>query len=136
MDALRLVTLGTMRAYTSQAMLKKSFVLSALLACTSIYSNAETGLNLAWTNNLLTVSGPTLPGGRLEILYLEAFCHKGLTARRWDKTVLLHETKLISAEPKHLLFRTSIEPNAVMIHEVRAGADSIDFQFALTNEGN
>jgi hypothetical protein len=102
----------------------------------SISSHAENNLNLTWTNNVLTVSSPNLPGQKLEIFYLEAFCRKGSTQREWRKTVLPHKTKLISAEPNHLRFRTSIEPNALMLHEVRAGSDFIHFQFALTNESD
>jgi hypothetical protein len=125
-----------MRVSLQLGMLKRSCILVTLLCFGSIHSNAQTELNLAWTNNLLTVSGPTLPGAKLEIFYLEAFCRKGSTARQWGKTVLPHKTELISGEPKHLRFRTSIEPNAVMIHDVRAVADGIRFQFALTNLGN
>src|SRR5439155_16285692 len=33
---------------------------------------AGDGLSLAWTNNLLTISSSTLPGGKLDIWYLEA----------------------------------------------------------------
>ena len=108
--------------------------LSALLCCASVWANAENGLTLNWTNNRLTIFGPTLPGGKLEVLYLEAFCHKGSTDRDWSKTVLRHKTQLVAAEPKHLRFRTTIEPNAVMVHEVRAGSNTIDFQFILKNE--
>jgi hypothetical protein len=111
-------------------------VLSAIFWCSAICSNAETGLSLSWTNNLLTVASPTLPGGKLEILYLEAFCRKGSTEREWGKTVLPHKTKLISAESDHLRFRTSIQPNALMLHEVRSSNDVIHFQFALTNAGD
>src|SRR5437588_5661537 len=35
--------------------------------------------NLHWTDNLLSIVSPQLPGGKLEILYLEAFCRKGST---------------------------------------------------------
>ena len=52
--------------------------LSALLCCASVWANAENDLTLNWTNNRLTIFGPTLPGGKLEVLYLEAFCPQRL----------------------------------------------------------
>src|SRR5260370_31464157 len=36
-------------------------LLSALLCCASVLANAENGLSLNWTNNRLTIFGPTLP---------------------------------------------------------------------------
>jgi hypothetical protein len=118
------------------SMPKKLCVLAAIFWYGSIGLSAETGLTLSWTNNLLTVSGATVPGGKLEILYLEAFCRKGSTQREWGKTVLPHKTKLLSAESDHLRFQTSIQPNALMFHEVRSSNDAIHFQFALTNGGD
>jgi hypothetical protein len=114
-------------------MLKNFFFLSAILS--SFCSQAEPGLKLSWTNRMLTVSNSKLPGGKLEILYLEAFCRKGSTQRKWGQTVLPHKTELIKAEPTFLSFRTTIEPKAVMLHEIRAGEDELDFKFILTNEG-
>jgi hypothetical protein len=64
---------------------------------------------------------------------LEAFCHKGSTDRDWKKTVLSHKTKLIKADPKHLQFRTSIEPDAVMLHELQATSNGVDIHFMLKN---
>jgi hypothetical protein len=98
-------------------------------------SFAEDKLSLGWTNNLLTVSIPGLPGGKLEIWYLEAFCHKNSTQRDWGKTVLTHKTQLVSADPRHLRFRTTIEPEAEMRHEIRAGDDELTFEFTLVNHG-
>src|SRR2546427_383595 len=49
---------------------------------------ADDQLTLRWTNNLLTLSSPHLPGGKLDVWYLEAFCRKGSTGRDWGKTVL------------------------------------------------
>jgi hypothetical protein len=129
-------TLEAMRSAPNQKFLKTLSILVATFCYAAISCQAQSNLNLTWTNNLLTVSRPNLPGEKLEIYYLEAFCRKGSTQRDWRKTVLPHKTKLISAEPTHLRFRTSIEPDAVMLHEVRSGSDVIHFQFALTNESD
>lgn len=115
--------------------MKRLLLLIVLLCGAAFSADADDGLTLSWTNKILTVSGAALPGGKLEILYLEAFCHKGSTERDWHKTVLPHKTSLVAAEPTHLRFRTSIQPDAEMIHEVRAGSNTIEFQYTLTNKG-
>ena len=108
----------------------------ATLACSQSPIHAGDALTLNWTNNLLTVSGPDLPGGKLEIFYLEAFCRKGSTHRDWTKTTLPHKTSLVSAEPHHLHLRTLVEPGVEMLHDLRASADEVEFQFELRNHGS
>src|ERR1051325_8575996 len=114
---------------------KRPSLLIALLSWAAVSAQGANGLTLNWSNNLLTVSGPAFPGGKLEIWYLEAFCRKGSTQRDWSKTVLPHKTELITAEPEKLRFRTTIEPNALMLHQVQASSSGIDFQFTLKNQG-
>jgi len=97
--------------------------------------HAAQDLTLQWTNNLLTISGPNLPGGKLEVLYLEAFCRKGSTHRSWGETTLPHHTALIAAEPHHLRFRTRVEPDVEVLHDLRASPEEIDFQFTFHNKG-
>jgi hypothetical protein len=92
-------------------------------------------LSLNWTNNLLTVSDPNIPGGSVEIWYLEAFCRKGATDRDWNKTVLPHKTRLVSAQPHRLRLLTTVEPNVEMRHEISARADEVEFRFELKNRG-
>jgi hypothetical protein len=103
---------------------------------TSVSAASSAALSLGWTNNLLTISGPELPGGKLDIWYLEAFCRKGATDRDWNKTVLPHKTKLVSAEPHRLVLLTTVEPNVEMRHEIRARSDEVEFQFELKNHGD
>ena len=103
--------------------------------CFSWLSSSAATLSLSWTNNLLTVSGPNVPGSKLDIWYLEAFCRKGATDRDWNQTVLPHKTKLVSADPQHLRFLTTVEPNVEMRHDVRARTDELEFHFELKNRG-
>jgi len=100
-------------------------------------ANAAAGLTVAWTNNLLTVSGWKLPGGQLEILYLEAFCRKNSTQRDWHQTTLPHRTALTSAsrDGKRLRLVTRVEPGVEVVHDVLAGKDEVEFLFRLTNQG-
>src|SRR6266496_3666409 len=100
-------------------------------------ANADAGLTISWTNNLLTVSGWKLPGGNLEILYLEAFCRGNSTHRDWRQTTLTHRTALTSAsrDGKRLRLLTRGEPGVEVVHDVRAGKDEVEFVFRLTNRG-
>jgi hypothetical protein len=92
---------------------------------------------LSWTNTLLTMRDARLPGGKLEVWSLEAFCRPGGHDRNWDLTKVPHETKLIFAAPdgSELRFRTTVEPQVEILHEVRASEDGLDFTFLLTNHG-
>lgn len=96
------------------------------------------GLAVSWTNNLLTISGPNLPGGKLEIWYLEAFCRSGAHARDWNQTVIPHKTELVSADQKgkRLQLRTRVEPEVEVLHDIRAGKDEVDFRLTLKNKGS
>src|SRR5690348_13988395 len=75
---------------------------------------AESPFTLSWTNNLLTISNAELPGGKLDIWYLEAFCRKGSTHQDWGKTKIPHKTKLTSAWPSRLEFETKVEPDVLV----------------------
>lgn len=102
-----------------------------LLLCLS-----ASALEISWTNNQLTVTGANLPGGTLEVWYLEAFCHSGAHHQAWGKTTLPHQTTLLANEGNRWLrFRTLVQSNVEVTHVVTAGADEIDFRFALSNHG-
>jgi len=103
--------------------------------CSPLRCHASHNLALSWTNNLLTISGADLPGGKLEVWYLEAFCRKGSTHRTWKETTLPHHTELVAAAPRHLRFRTRVEPDVEVLHEVRARPEEIEFQFTFHNQG-
>ncbi|MFM8359286.1 MAG: hypothetical protein ACKOET_12125, partial [Verrucomicrobiota bacterium] len=83
--------------------------------------------SLAWTNNLLTLRHPDLPGGPLEAWYLEAFCRAGGHQRNWGETRVPHRTRLLSAAPdgRELRFLTTVDPAVEVRHEVRAGRDVV-----------
>jgi hypothetical protein len=95
-------------------------------------SSAEP-LWISWTNNLLTVTSSKLPGGKLEVWYLEAFCRKGAHNQDWNKTTIPHKTILTAAGPGHLQFRTTISDGVLLTHEVRSAEDELDIQFTFTN---
>ena len=71
---------------------------------------AADSLHLQWTNNMLTVMGPSVPGGKIEIWYLEAFCRRGSTGRDWNQTTLHHKTELLAANPTGASLRLRTPP--------------------------
>lgn len=115
-------------------------LMAALVFLCSFPSRAEAagGLSLSWTNNLLSIAGPNIPGGRLDIWYLEAFCRSGSTQRDWRQTVFPHKTSLTSAsrDGTRLKFLTRVTPSVEVSHEVLAHKDEVEFNFQLTNQGS
>lgn len=102
-----------------------------ILACSS-----ASALDIAWANNMLTISGTNLPGGKLSVLYLEAFCRSGAHDRDWRQTTLPHKTTLLANESDRVLrFRTLVQTNVEVNHIVAAGADEVAFEFTLVNRG-
>jgi len=93
-------------------------------------------LEISWTNNLLTVTGTNLPGGTMDVWYLEAFCRSGAHMQAWGRTTIPHKTTLLTNESNRVLrFRTLVQTNVEVTHVVTAGADEIDFRFTLVNRG-
>src|SRR5207248_11356395 len=104
----------------------------------AVAAGTPAGLSIAWTNNMLSVFGPSIPGGKVDIWYLEAFCRGGSTRRDWRQTTIPHKTELVSADKtgKRLRLRTTVEPNVEVLHDTRAGKDDIDFHLKLKNRGD
>ena len=113
-------------------------ILLGLLSTFAAVAGPERRFTVGWTNNLLTVAHPDLPGGKLEVLYLEAFLRPGANRQDWGKTRVPHRTILTGTTPNQaeLRFRTVVEPDIEVLHEVRAGADEIDFTFTIRNPGD
>jgi len=110
-----------------------------IVICLGVASVAQAadGMTIRWTNNMLTISNPELPGGSVDIWYLEAFCRSGSTHRPWNQTTIPHKTELMEADQKgkHLRLRTLVEPGIEVVHEIRAARDEVDFRLQLRNAG-
>jgi hypothetical protein len=96
---------------------------------------ADEGLSLSWSDNMLTISGPHIPGGSVKVWYIEAFCCPGSTDRDWKATVIPHTTKPVEATPDghRLRLRSTLEDGVVVEHEIRACRDEVDFRLTATN---
>jgi hypothetical protein len=101
-----------------------------------LLTSVAQGLEISWTNNLLNVTSTNLPGGKLEVWYLEAFCRSGAHARDWRQTTLPHKTILLTNENNRVLrFRTIVQPDIEVNHIVTAAEDELDIRFTMTNRG-
>ena len=117
--------------------IKMSSLLILLLAASGVRACAADALQLAWTNNMLSIRGSNVPGGSVEIWYLEAFCRSGSTKRDWHQTTIPHKTELLAADKdgRQLKLRTRVEPSVVVEHQIRSGFDEVDFRLQIKNSG-
>jgi len=92
-------------------------------------------LSIRWAKEHLTVSGPHVPGGSIDIHYLEAFCRAGSSDRDWSKTVIPHKTELIGAsdDGRKIQLRSTLADGVVVTHELTAAADEVDFRLVAKN---
>jgi len=113
-------------------------IVAPALFLMALAANAADGLRLTWTNNLLNISGPGIPGGSVEVWYLEAFCRSGSTHRDWKQTVIPHKTELVKVEKdgRRIRLLTRVDPNIEVTHDIRAKGDEVDFQLAVANRGS
>lgn len=91
--------------------------------------------SLSWKSDVLRISSPKLPSGKLEILYLEAFCRSGAHHQSWNRTIIPHRTTLLraAADGKRLEFETIVTDKARVRHEVLVERDSVLFSYTLKN---
>ena len=99
-------------------------------------TNAEqTDLTLAWRDNMLTIGGPHIAGGPVEIHYLEAFCRPGSTDREWSQTVIPHETCLVAADDdaRRLQLTSTLQDGVTVAHTLTTVRDEVDFRLVAHN---
>ena len=103
-----------------------------------VKGNRNNSLHIHWESNILSISGDDLPGKKMNILYLEAFCKTGSTNRKWDETTIPHKTELISIEDNdtHIKLRTIVQPDIEVMHDIRASRDEVEFNLVLHNKGD
>ena len=97
--------------------------------------DAERALSLTWDKEILTIHGKHLPGGALEVWYIEAFCRPGSTRRLWKQTVIPHKTLLVESgrDGRLIKLRSNLDDGVVVEHEIRVGVDEVDFRVVATN---
>jgi hypothetical protein len=97
----------------------------------------EARLTIRWKDSYLTIAGKDVPGGDVQVLYLEAYCRAGSTDRDWGETVIGHKTELVSAEPadapRVIRLRDTLRDGVTVEHTITAGVDEVDFRLAAHN---
>jgi hypothetical protein len=92
-------------------------------------------LRIEWEKNTLAITGD-FPGGRIDILYLEAYCRMGSTHREWNLTTIPHKTVKVSESLQEIRLRCRIETGVEVDHTIRVGEGAVDFEVVAVNTGN
>lgn len=97
--------------------------------------NAESPFTVAWQQNMLTIHGGSLPGGAVDVWYMEAYCRAGSTARAWNETVIGHRTRLVSVsdDRRRLKLQCRLEDGVVVDHTLRAVEDGVEMSVRARN---
>jgi hypothetical protein len=92
-------------------------------------------LTIRWEKNYLRIRGDKVPGGEIEINYLEAYCRPGSTDRDWRETVIGHTTEKVPARDDRSVIRLkdTLRDGVVVEHTITAGTDEIDFRLVAHN---
>ncbi|MEX1232407.1 MAG: hypothetical protein WEB58_19330 [Planctomycetaceae bacterium] len=96
---------------------------------------ASSPFRLAWEKNFLTISGDTIPGGDITVMYLEAYCRPGSTDRDWRETTIGHKTELVDAseDGKTIHLKCTLNDGVIVTHTITAVADGVQFNLVATN---
>jgi hypothetical protein len=96
----------------------------------------QSTLTLNYEPGWLTISGPQIPGEKIRIHYLEAYCRAGSTDADWVKhTVIPHETEIVEANGDRatIRLRDTISDGVTVEHTITASADEVDFRLTAHN---
>ncbi len=97
---------------------------------------ADSGLTLERQGQMLIIHGANIPGGELQVNYLEAYCRAGSTDADWvQHTVIPFTSEVISmsADKRILHTRDSLADGLIVDHTITAGKDSVDFRVVARN---
>ena len=105
------------------------------LAVPFVSAAATEPLQLRWGGSVLTISGPQVPGGEIEVRYLEAYCRAGSTEADWGKTVIRHRSELLEANANRTLIRLQdvLDDGLCVTHEIRSTSDEVRFEVTAHN---
>lgn len=93
-------------------------------------------LTLSWKDNYLLVEGAAIPGGRIEVLYLEAYCRSGAHEADWvEHTVVGHRTELVSRNEAgtEIELACTVDDGLAVRHRITAGRDEVTFEIDARN---
>ena len=124
-------------------------ILLLVIACSACASGSDSirlswraqdlgGPGEPWFVGYLSIENSRFPGGKLEVMYPEAYCRSGSTNQSWKETVIPQKTRLVHYdETQHeLRLLSEVGPDVIVEHFIRAGEEEIDFQLRLVNHEN
>lgn len=88
--------------------------------------------------NWLAIEAPHVPGGRIRIHYLEAYCRADSTDADWvTHTVIPHRSALVSRsrDGAELRLRDILSDGVIVDHVITAGVDTVHFRLTARNPG-
>src|SRR5262245_41445909 len=97
---------------------------------------AAASLTLSRENNWLIIHGVQIPGEKIRINYLEAYCRADSTDADWGKhTVIKHKNELISVsvDKTVMKMRDTLQDGLVVEHTITARDDEVDFKLVANN---
>ncbi len=90
-------------------------------------------VKLDYSGRMLLVTHPLLGGEPLKIDCMEAYCRKGSTHRRWEKTIIPQQNEVISKTPYEIKVKTLLASGVEVMHRFAVVADEILFEATFTN---
>ena len=64
---------------------------------------------------------------------MEAYCKKGSTHRRWERTIIEQENEVVFKSPHEIKSKTSLVSGVEVLHRFAVVADEILFEATFTN---
>lgn len=111
-------------------------VIFLALAATCVLGETRTALKLDWKDEILTIRGNQLPGDKMEIWYLEAYCRDQSHAKDWrEHTVIGHETHLVSAKEDgtEIVLQCKVNDGLIVDHVITSSHDEVAIQITAHN---
>lgn len=101
-------------------------------------ANKPESLRISWQKEMLTISSPRLPAGKVDVWHLEAFCRRGSTDRDWHQTTIPHKSELVYAsdDKTSIKLRTLVEGGVEVLHDIRSRHDEVVFRLEVINHGD
>lgn len=117
-------------------------LLTIIAVCLAVSPNvvaappSASGLSISWENNILTIKGKQIPGGEVNVWYLEAYCRADAHEADWSKhTVIGHTTEFVSKSDvgQTIKLRCTLKDGVIVDHVITAKIDEVDFQLTANN---
>lgn len=117
----------------------------SLIVCAAIAADPPSDFRVDWKgrdpqqhvglHDILTIRGKNLPGGELQIQYLEAYCRDGSRNLEWEDTKIGHTTELVEADGdgRQLRLKCTLNDGVVVTHLIRSVEDGVEFRLEAHN---